>query len=333
MIFTIGILNRFSIEETLDAVELLDRSGIHSILVEDEANYYDVYSLLALIARRTKNILIGTGVTNPLTRHPVITAAAISTIDQISSGRAILGLGAGMTSTMTALGVDVRRPVGTLKATVPILQKLLNGEAVTTSEGLYPIKNVSLGISPNGRIPLYIGGRGPRILETGGYFADAVIPGAGLFTPRAIEYARENIRRGAEMAGRDYKKIDIVAWSYTSISNDIGKAVSAISWFSYLTARSAPLEVWRPTGMDIPFVEKVKREPIPPAEQMPGLIPGNVLDQFGIAGNPATFRKRILEMKEAGIDHIGLYLFPVKELGLKGTVEMLLNSVLKEFTE
>ena len=156
MIFTIGILNRFSIEETLDAVELLDRSGVHSILVEDEANYYDVYSLLALIARRTKNILIGTGVTNPLTRHPVITAAAISTIDQISSGRAILGLGAGMTSTMTALGVDVRHPIGTLKATVPILQKLLNGETVTTSEGLYPIKNVSLGISPHGRIPLYL---------------------------------------------------------------------------------------------------------------------------------------------------------------------------------
>ena len=333
MIFTIGILNRFPIDEMLEAVRLLDGSGVHSILVEDEANYYDVYSLLALIAKSTGKIQVGTGVTNPLTRHPVITAAAISTIDRISSGRAILGLGAGMTSTMMALGVDVQHPIGTLRATVPVLQKLLNGEVVTNAEGPYAIKGVKLGMPPGRKIPLYIGGRGPRIMETGGAFADAVIPGAGLFTPRAIEYARQHIQRGAEMAGRDYKKIDIVAWSYTSISDDTEKAVAAISWFSYLTARSAPVDVWWPTGMDIGFVEKVKSEPVPPAERMPGLIPGRVLEQFGIAGTPAVFRHRIQEMREAGIGHIGLYLFPVRELGLKGTVEMLLNLVLRDFMD
>ena len=333
MNFTIGILNRFPVDEMLATVEILDRSGIHSVLFEDEAGYYDVYSLLTLAAKHTKNILLGTGVTNPLTRHPAITAAAIASIDQVSAGRAILGLGAGMTSTMTSLGLDVPYPIKTMKATISILQKLLNGEAVTASAGPYSIKDVRLGISPVRKIPLYIAGRGPRILETGGYFADAVIPGAGLFTPQAIEYARANIKRGAEMAGRDARKLGIIAWSYTSISEDGKSAVNAIAKLTYLTLRSAPLEVWRPTGMDMMFAEMVKSEPIPPDKQMPALIPGSVLNQFGIAGTPATFRKRIQEMREAGIDHVGLLCIPVPEMGLKGTADMLVNSVLREFIQ
>ena len=333
MIFTVGILNRFPIDEALDTVELLDRSGIHSVLFEDEANYYDVYSLLALAAKQTNNILIGTGVTNPLTRHPVITASAIATIDQISSGRALLGLGSGMTATMMALGIDTRHPVGILKIVTPILQKLLNGETVTITEGPYPMRDVSLGISPKQKIPIYIAGRGPRILETGGLLADGVIAGAGLFTPQAMEYARKNIQRGAEMAGRNHKKIDIVAWAYTSVAEDGKKAISAIARLTYLTVRSAPLEVWRLTGLDISFAEKIKREPIPEADQMASLIPSSVLNQFGMAGTPASCRKRIREMAEAGTDHIGLLLVPVTELGLKRTAEMLVNSVLKEFMD
>jgi len=137
--------------------------------------------------------------------------------------------------------------------------------------------------------------------------------------------------RGAEIAERDIEKIDIIAWAYTSISEDGEKAVRAIARLTYLTVRSAPLQVWRPTGMDIPFVEKIKGEPIPPAEQMPALIPGKVIDQFGIAGTPASFRKRIREIQEAGIDHIGLLLIPVTEIGLKRSAEIMVNLILKEF--
>ncbi len=333
MIFTVSICNGFPIDETLEAIELLDRSGVHCVLFEDEANYLNVYTLLALVAKQTKNILIGTGVTNPLTRHPVVTASAIASIDQISSGRAVLGLGAGGTSHMVSLGIDVRHPVGNLRIVIPILQRLLSGETVTTSDGTYPMRDISLGILPKRKIPIYIAGRGPRILETGGLLADGVIAGAGLFTPKAMEYARKNIQRGAEMAGRDHKEIDVVAWAYTSVAEDGEKAISAIARFAYITVHSAPIEVWQPTGMDISFVEKIKREPIPESNQIASLIPPSVINQMGLVGTPADCRKKIREMEEAGIDHIGMVLFPVAELGLKRSAEMLVNSVLKEFME
>lgn len=333
MIFTVGMPNRFSIHEMLESLEILDRAGVHSVLFEDEANYYNVYSLLTLAAKRTRRTLIGTGVTNPLTRHPVITAAAIATIDQISLGRALLGLGAGGTSTMVALGLDVRRPVGKLRIVIPILQKLLNGETVTISEGPYPIRNLKLEISPERKIPIYIAGRGPRILETGGFFGDGVIAGAGLFTPEAMEYAKKNVARGAEMAGRDPRKLDIIAWAYASVSEEGERAIDAIARFAYLTVRSAPIEVWQPTGLDILFAEKVKREAIPEFNGIGRLIPKPVLNQFGLAGTPSDCRRRIKEMEEAGIDHIGLLIFPVPELGLKGTTELLVNSVLKGFMD
>ena len=330
MIFSVGMSSRFPIDEVLDTVELLDMGGIYSVLIEDEANYSNVYVLLALAAKRTKHIKIGTGVTNPLTRHPVITASAIATIDQISSGRALLGIGAGGTATMVALGVDTSRPVGKLKIVVPILQKLLGGERVTSSEGPFPIRDVALGILPIRKIPIYIAGRGPRILEAGGLLADGVIAGAGLFTPQAMAYARENILRGTNMVGRNIKEVDIVAWAYTSVSENADQAIEPIARFAYLTARSAPISVWQPTGLDISFVEKVKKEAIPQGD-FAHLVPQLALNQFGLAGTPSYCRKRLREMAEAGIEHVGLLVFPVPELGLKGTVELVLSSVIKEF--
>jgi len=333
MLFTIGISSRFSLEETIDTIEMLDNARIRSVLVEDEATYYSVYALLALAAKRTNNIMIGTGVTNPLTRHPVITASAIATIDEISSGRALLGLGAGGTATMVALGVDVKRPVGKLKVVVPIIRQLLSGESVTISGGSFPMQDVRLGISQGRRIPIYIAGRGPRILEAGGLLADGVIAGAGLFTPKAMEYARNNIMRGARESGRDLKEIDIVAWAYTSVSDVREKAVEPVARFAYLTVRSAPIEVWQPTGLDTSFAEKIKSEAVPELHQIAGRTPKSVLNQFGVAGTPSDCCRRIEEMQEAGINHLGLLIFPVPDLGLKGTAELLVKSVLSEFID
>lgn len=333
MIFTIGMSSRFSLGETIDTIEMLDNTGIHSVLVEDEATYYNVYVLLALTAKRTNNIMIGTGVTNPLTRHPVITASAIATIDELSSGRALLGMGAGGTATMVALGLDVKRPVWKLKVVVSILRQLLRGESVTISDGLYPMQDVRMNIPQGRKIPIYIAGRGPRILEAGGLLADGVIAGAGLFTPRAMEYARNNIMKGARESGRDLKEIDIIAWAYTSVSDVCQKAIEPIAKFAYLTVRSAPIEVWLPTGLDISFAEKIKREAVPELQEIARRTPKSILNQFGLAGTPSDCCRRIEEMEEAGINHLGLLIFPVPDLGLKGTAELLVNSVLSKFIE
>jgi len=331
MRFSIGISSRYGLDETLDTVEMLDKSGVHAILFEDEATYLNVYALLAIAARATEKVLIGTGVTNPLTRHPVITASSIATVDQLSSGRALLGLGAGGTASMVALGVDVERPVSRLKDALFILRKLLNGEKLTLSEGPYRMHDISLGVLPRHQVPVYIAGRGPRILEMGGLLADGVIAGAGLFSPAAMEYAFKQVYSGAELGNRDPTDIDVIAWAYTSVAEDREKAIEAVARLTYLTLRSAPLEVWKGTGLDLSYAEKVKTEPMQDISQVPPSVPASILNQFALVGTPLECKKQIEEMIEAGVSHLGLLVFPVKGLGLKKTAKLLVNSVLKNF--
>ena len=69
---------------------------------------------LTAIALATERILLGPGITNPYVRHPGVTAAAVATIDELSGGRAFVGLGAGGGLTLDPLGIDRRRPVVTV---------------------------------------------------------------------------------------------------------------------------------------------------------------------------------------------------------------------------
>ncbi len=160
--------------------------------------------------------------------------------------------------------------------------------------------------------------------------ADGVIPGAGLFTPKAIEYAKSRIERGAKSAGRDPRQIEIIGWSYTSVSEKGDEATQAVAGMVYYTIRMATMDVWMPTGMDMAYVEQVKKgPPIDPGKEAAS-IPQGVINQFGAVGTPAECRKRIGEIKEAGINHIGFLIMPGKS-GLKSTVRVLVEKVLKEF--
>ncbi|GIT00863.1 MAG: hypothetical protein CM1200mP26_25750 [Acidimicrobiales bacterium] len=96
----------------------------------------DVYVAMTAVALATSTIRVGTGITNPYSRHPGTTASAIATIDELSGQRAFVGIGAGGGMTLGPMGIERRRPVAAVEAMVGALRGLYAGEEVDVeSEG------------------------------------------------------------------------------------------------------------------------------------------------------------------------------------------------------
>ena len=114
MRFSVGLLNEYDPNELVRIAKIVDGDKKYkNLFIADERLYKNTYAQLAIVADATRRVGIGTGVTNPYTRHPTLTAAAISTISEISGGRAILGLGAGSHMVLNPLGISQTNPIAT----------------------------------------------------------------------------------------------------------------------------------------------------------------------------------------------------------------------------
>lgn len=151
-----------------------ERLGFDRCWVFDEGlATREVYVTLTAVALATERIGIGPGITNPYTRHPSVAAAAIASINELSGGRAFLGLGAGGSVTLDPIEMDRPRPAATLRESIEAIRALFGGEAVTYEGSRVRLRQARLDYG-HPAIPIWVAGRGPRVLAAGGELADGV---------------------------------------------------------------------------------------------------------------------------------------------------------------
>jgi 5,10-methylenetetrahydromethanopterin reductase len=129
---------------------------------------------MTAIAMGTETIEIGPGITNPYTRHPSTTAAAIASIDELSGGRAFLGVGVGGSLTLDPLGIDRSRPLTAVRETIEGCRRLFQGHPVDLEGNFLTLRGARLGFArPD--IEIWLAGRGPKMLQLGGETCDGVM--------------------------------------------------------------------------------------------------------------------------------------------------------------
>src|SRR5919109_1211303 len=96
--YSVGLPPANPVAELLQVAEEVERLGYRYLWVNDERLERDPFTVLPAIAQRTERIRLGPGVTNPYSRHPALIATAMATLDELSGGRTVLGLGAGGTN-------------------------------------------------------------------------------------------------------------------------------------------------------------------------------------------------------------------------------------------
>lgn len=183
-----------------ERAKLAERNGFDTVWLADERFYREVYTSLAVVAEHTTRVQLGPCVTDPFARHPALTAVAIATLDEVSNGRAILGLGGGI-SGFAELGIEPRKPPRAIRETIELVRALMTGEQVDYQGEIIQFRDGHLGFKPErARIPIAIASNGPLGQRAAGALADAAIMEACGNVEEAQAF-RDEVGRGAEKAG------------------------------------------------------------------------------------------------------------------------------------
>jgi 5,10-methylenetetrahydromethanopterin reductase len=210
-----------------ERARLAEENGYSAVWMADERFYREVYSCLSQIAAHTRNVLLGPCVTDPFARHPALTAMAIATLDEISGGRAMLGLGAGI-SGFAELGIERKKPARAIRESIELIRALLRGETVDYRGEVVAFDQGRLSFGPvRPDIPVYVASNAPLGQRVAAELADGVIMEACASTAEVRAF-RSAVEGAARKAGRDPCSIRIVARLNTCIAADGRSARNAV---------------------------------------------------------------------------------------------------------
>ncbi|MEL6037312.1 MAG: 5,10-methylenetetrahydromethanopterin reductase [Methanothrix soehngenii] len=293
--------------------KLAEDAGFGNIWITDHYNNRDVWTTLAVLSLLTNKISLGTGVTNPYTRNAAITASSIASINELSGGRAILGIGPGDKATFDKMGIDWDKPLSRVRETVLAIRAFLAKEQVSQAG----FKGAQMSFTTS-KIPIYIGAQGPKMLELAGAISDGVLINAS--HPDDFKFAVPMIRAGAEKAGRKPEDVQVCAYASFSADKDPAKAVNASKIVVAFIVAGSPENVLERHGIGMDeanaISDAISRFDFKGA--MDGVTP-RMTEAFSISGAPADCRARIDELLSTGVTQIvvGSPIGPNKESAIK----------------
>ncbi|HXD97785.1 MAG TPA: LLM class flavin-dependent oxidoreductase [Candidatus Acidoferrum sp.] len=295
-----------------------EAAGFDGITIVDSQNLSgDCYIALAMAAAATTTIKLGTGVTNPFTRHPAVTAGAIATVQAVSEGRAHLGIGRG-DSALAHLGYAPAAP-RTLADYLRKLQSYLAGDAVPFDEA-GDLAKLRLANQPTssrigwirpGRYPkvtVDVTATGPKVIAIGATHGDMVSFAVGA-DPTRVRWGIDTARAARAAAGLDPDALALSAYVNVVVHDDPGTArrlgeggLSLFARFSAMhgTAVGPSTAAEKRTFEDIHAAYDMtvhSRSHTPQA----AILTDEFAREFGIFGRPAYCVERLRELMALGI--------------------------------
>jgi phthiodiolone/phenolphthiodiolone dimycocerosates ketoreductase len=265
----------------LSQLEVLDSGRYHSIWLPDHMvsfwpdaiwtpeftdlataspsphRHLDGMAVAAAAAVLTRRVPIVTSVVDTVRRHPSLLAQSALTIDHLSGGRFILGLGSGEAENTVPYGFDFSKPVGRFEESLQVIRLLWESQGPVDFNGqFYRMHHARLDTEPfNGRYPrIWIGASGPRMLDIAGRFADGWWP-AGAWSPEEYADKLQAIRTSAERAGRDPMAIVPAFIQICLIGDDAELAKILEAPLLKALVMQFPASVLRARGLEHPLGE------------------------------------------------------------------------------
>jgi 5,10-methylenetetrahydromethanopterin reductase len=306
MEFHVALSPRRKPEETLEVIREASRLGYDRLWLADQTFHADPFVLLNA-ATQVTDMPLGLAVTNPFARHPVQVARAIATLCRLSPRRDwLIGLGtANPQHVLAPLGIVLRHPAKQVSSALTVIRSLLKGERVTCDDPDLDFKlfDISLDIDPVSNIQLYIGTRGPRVLEAAGAVADGVLV-ESLFTQKGISWAKHQLDLGSRAARNVRFDRPYVAWQVTEVCADDEEPSPESRAFAVVLMASTAVTTLRHLDVPEPVIDMVKRQPdwrrVPVAE----------VKKFIAAGTAEALADCIVAARQAGIGAWALVLPP-----------------------
>jgi probable F420-dependent oxidoreductase len=292
----------------VDLAKLAEDHGFDYVWMWDShVLWQEVTPIFTLMAAATSRVKIGPCVTNPITRDPTVTASALATLDEISGGRMVMGMGR---------GDSARRMIGKSPVTVERME-----EACRQIRDLVEGREIDFEGTPtrlkwtNGwPLEVWVAAYGPKALAAVGRVADGLI--MQLADPYIMEWALPYVRRAAEEAGRGAGDIGVMSAAPAYVTDDLSHARDQVRWFPALVSNHVVDLVHRYASTDLPqeLTDYIRaRDHYDYADhgrtgaEHAGFVTDEVVDRFCVLGPVDACVAKLKELEGLGVTQFNIY--------------------------
>ena len=272
--------------------------------------YFDPLVMMGAVGSHTERLKVGVVVTDLIRRHPAVAAEMMLTVDHLSKGRAIFGLGSGEAMNVTPYGMDFSSPVGKLAEGLEVLRMLWRADGPINYEGkFFRLENAVLGLEPyNGVEPqVWTAAHGPKMLRITGEQADGWLPTK--LDTGVYKSSLETIRQAGEAKGRDMDAFTPGILAYVLAAPDEA-TLRRLQEHPLIRALMVmlPPDIFRRLGVEPPVegFHGIIPAAIERAEAMRIIdaIPPKVVDYYCFCGTPEQIADQIAEYHGVGLRHV-----------------------------
>ncbi len=299
-----------TVKQVVNYCKLAEQKDIDFAWITNHYNNRHCYPTLAAIAEATDSIKMGPGIMNTFTDTPAAIASFMCTLNEISDGRAVLGIGPGDLSTLPKLAIEASKPVSRLREGVQQIAALCAGEEVKKTGNMEffdydgaKLTGVTLPAKKK-QIPIYIGAQGPKMLALSGEIGKGALINAS--NPKDFAIAIPMIKAACDAVDeKKFKKFDVGAYTAMSIDQSEAKARKSAKIVAAFIAAGSPAPLLQRHGLDLDNVGKIK-DALGRFDfgAVGGLVTDAEIDAFTIAGTPDMVQQKCEDLTKSGVTQI-----------------------------
>ena len=300
--------SRRSMDDWIALAQRAEAIGLSEIHIAERIDFpYATWPTLFIMAEHTKKIGLGTGVTNPYSRHPTLTAKMVAMLDTFSSGRAILGIGQGDFWQFDQLGISHDQPLDALRESVQVIRRILSGEMGAFEGKVYSLQDgVGFPWKPYREdLPIFVGSRSPGGMAVAGEVADELhLPNC--VSPDFVALAQTQISIGMQRAGRDGPSIPLSGSPQLGLSLDREAAVKFAQERigAFIEWMEVPRKLLEIDAEELAGMTRAHRDG--DREYLHKNVSKQYLEAFAVAGTPQDVIQQLEKLADLGLDHITL---------------------------
>jgi len=318
----------------LELVQLSEKHGFeYAWTYDSHILWQESYATLPIVADHTERIKLGHFFTNPGIRDATITASWYATMQDLSNGRMVMGIGRG-DSSRRVVGLKPVK-VAEFEARCAMMKELMNGRKVAWNDKELELTWVRSELP---EIEMWIAGYGPKALAVAGRVGDGVI--IQLADPQIIQWIMDTARKSAQEAGRDPSALKCIVGAPSKVTDDLAKAREEVRWFPAMVSNHV-MDLIEKYGFDseIPaaLTEYVKARKFYDYKDHSRVgaahgefVTDEICDRFTVIGNVEQCVEKLRELDSVGVDQFNIYLMTH---GQEETLQAYGDEIIPEFSK
>jgi len=297
----------------LELIKLAEGHGFdYAWTYDSHVLWQESIPLFGYAAHETSKIKLGHFVTNPGTREPTVLASAYATLQDLTDGRMVMGIGRG-DSARRYIGQQPVK-VAEFERACAMIRDFMNGREVNWNDKELQLKWVRPELP---QIPMWIAGYGPKALGVAGRVGDGVI--IQLADPEIIQWIMSTARRAAEEAGRDPAELKCIVGAPSHVSDDLADARDQVRWFPAMVSNHVKdlIERYGSDGTKVPkaltdyvlsrkFYDYDEHSRV--GAKHGEFVTDEICDRFCVIGNIEQCVAKLRELESVGVDQFNIYL-------------------------